>query len=218
MVDLNSATKAQLMGVRGIGEVTASKILSFRQENAVFVNIEELKKAGVPLATYHRVKDSLVCMPVKAEKVTRQTYRRQNKDDIEDLEYETNCKLHVGHIVAENNRGAHHPDNYFLLPADINMKLQDKHDDAMFALVGKERTANAVRQSRIANGYSFTVQEAEECRKKALQDWKTAYLVPGMDFPDGTEDFPAELDLEKASTHQGYCEFVIDIWNRLAGQ
>jgi len=220
VVDLNNATKAQLMRVQGIGKVRASKILSFRQENGAYVNKEELKKAGVPPATYDRIKDSLVCTRDEdlVEKVTRRTYRRRNKDYIEDLEDERNCKMHVGHIVAETNGGAHHPDNYLLLPADINVKLQHRHDDVMFALAGKEQTANAVRESRVANGYNVTVQEAEERRQVALKDWKTAYLAPGMDFPDGTADYPVELDVERARTHQDYCEFVIDIWNGLAGQ
>ena len=87
----------------------------------------------------------------------------------------------------------------------------------MFALAGKAQTANAVRESRIATGYSLTVQEAEELRQNALGDWRTAYLARGTDFPDGTADYPAELDPERARINQGYCEFAIDIWNGLAG-
>jgi len=218
MADLNCATRAQLMEVPGIDAASASKILNFRRENAVFVTKEELLKAGIPSSTYYHVRRYFVCRPVEAEKVTRQTYRRQNKDYIEDLEDERDCKMHVGHIVAETNGGAHHPDNYLLLPADINVKLRHRHDDVMFALAGKEQTANAVRESRVANGYNLTVQEAEERRQAAMKDWRTAYLAPGMDFPDGTADYPVELDVERARTHQDYCEFVIDIWNGLAGQ
>ena len=93
MVDLNSATKAELMKVPRIGEALASKIQNFRRENAVFVTKKELLKAGIPSATYHQVKGYFECRPAGAETMTRQTYRRQNKDYIEDLEYKRPVQL-----------------------------------------------------------------------------------------------------------------------------
>ena len=55
MADLNRATRAQLMEVPGIDAASASKILNFRRENAVFVTKEELLKAGIPSSTYYHV-------------------------------------------------------------------------------------------------------------------------------------------------------------------
>ena len=119
--------------------------------------------------------------------------------------------------MAGANGGANHPDNYFLLPADTNMKLQHRHDDLMFMLAGKEQTAKAVRMSRKATGYGETVQEAEERRQKALREFQPAYSRSGQDYPDGTADYPVQLDLERVRVDQGYCEYVIGIWNGLAG-
>lgn len=42
-VKINSASKDELMSVPGIGDVTASKILEYREKNGGFKNIEELK-------------------------------------------------------------------------------------------------------------------------------------------------------------------------------
>lgn len=46
MINVNTATKDELMKVPGIGEVTATKIIEFREKNGNFKSLEDLKKVG----------------------------------------------------------------------------------------------------------------------------------------------------------------------------
>ncbi|WP_055668318.1 ComEA family DNA-binding protein [Desnuesiella massiliensis] len=46
MINVNTATKDELMKVPGIGEVTAAKIIEFREKNGNFKSLEDLKKVG----------------------------------------------------------------------------------------------------------------------------------------------------------------------------
>jgi competence protein ComEA len=43
-VNVNTATKEELMTVPGIGEVTAQKIIDYREKNGDFQKIEDLTK------------------------------------------------------------------------------------------------------------------------------------------------------------------------------
>lgn len=45
-LDLNRATKEELKEVPGIGDVTASKIIDYREKNGAFSSLEDLKKVG----------------------------------------------------------------------------------------------------------------------------------------------------------------------------
>lgn len=57
-VNLNTASKEELMTLPGIGEARALAILSYRQENGGFSSIEDLKKiAGIKDGIFSRIKD-----------------------------------------------------------------------------------------------------------------------------------------------------------------
>lgn len=45
-VNINTATKEELMTVPGIGEVTAQNIIAYREKNGDFSTLEDLKKVG----------------------------------------------------------------------------------------------------------------------------------------------------------------------------
>lgn len=60
-VNINIASKEELMTLPGIGEARALAILSYRQENGGFSSIEELKQiAGIKDGIYSRIKDYIV--------------------------------------------------------------------------------------------------------------------------------------------------------------
>ncbi|MEE1085591.1 MAG: ComEA family DNA-binding protein [Schaedlerella sp.] len=59
-VDLNLATKEDLMTLDGIGESRAESILAYRQNNGVFQCIEDLMKVdGIKEGVFQKIKDSI---------------------------------------------------------------------------------------------------------------------------------------------------------------
>lgn len=60
LLSLNSATKEQLMELKGVGEVTAESILSFREESGGFTSIEQLMEiSGIGPAKFEALKDQV---------------------------------------------------------------------------------------------------------------------------------------------------------------
>lgn len=61
LVNINTASKEELLELPGIGEVTAEKIINYRDNNN-FTKIEDLKNVnGIGTATYNKLKD-LICV------------------------------------------------------------------------------------------------------------------------------------------------------------
>ncbi len=57
LVNINTATKAELMGLSGIGEVKALAIIAYRQEQGGFKNIEEIMQiSGIGEKTFEKLK------------------------------------------------------------------------------------------------------------------------------------------------------------------
>ena len=60
-VDINHADKEMLKSIPGIGEKLAQRIIAYRQEQAGFKSIEELKGIkGITSYRYEKIKDSLM--------------------------------------------------------------------------------------------------------------------------------------------------------------
>ena len=59
-VDLNTASKEELMTLSGIGEVKAEAIIRYREEKGGFTSIEELKEIeGIKDGVFNKVKDQI---------------------------------------------------------------------------------------------------------------------------------------------------------------
>lgn len=57
-VDLNKADKEALMGVPGIGEKLAQRIMEYQKQNGNFANLEDLKKIkGITDYRYNKLKE-----------------------------------------------------------------------------------------------------------------------------------------------------------------
>lgn len=60
LININTATKEQLMTLSGIGEAKADAIISYRDTNGKFSNIEDLKKIeGIKDGVYNKIKDKI---------------------------------------------------------------------------------------------------------------------------------------------------------------
>ena len=59
-VNINTATKEELMSLDGVGEATAEKIIAYRQEHGPFSSIEEIKEvSGIGDKKYEAIKESI---------------------------------------------------------------------------------------------------------------------------------------------------------------
>ena len=57
-ININTATKGELDTLPGVGESTANKIISYREENGKFKTIEEIKEvSGIGDSKYEQIKD-----------------------------------------------------------------------------------------------------------------------------------------------------------------
>ena len=60
LININTATQAELETLTGIGASTALKIINYRKENGKFKNIEEIKNvSGIGEAKYEVIKNSI---------------------------------------------------------------------------------------------------------------------------------------------------------------
>ncbi|MEE1227964.1 MAG: helix-hairpin-helix domain-containing protein [Lachnospiraceae bacterium] len=60
LVNLNSASKDQLMTLNGIGESRAEDIIAYRQENGLFSKVEDLMNvSGIGEGIFQKIKDSI---------------------------------------------------------------------------------------------------------------------------------------------------------------
>ena len=60
LININTATKDQLMALPGIGEAKASAIISYRESHGGFKDVAELQKIeGIKSGVYNKIKDSV---------------------------------------------------------------------------------------------------------------------------------------------------------------
>jgi competence protein ComEA len=64
LIDINTASSAELETLPGIGPTTAQKIIEYRQTNGAFVSIEDIiNVSGIGPGLYERIKDLITVGP-----------------------------------------------------------------------------------------------------------------------------------------------------------
>ena len=60
IINLNTATKEELLTLDGIGESKANAIIDYRNKNGPFKNVEEIKNvSGIGESAYEKLKDNI---------------------------------------------------------------------------------------------------------------------------------------------------------------
>ena len=73
IVNINTATAAELDGLPGIGAKTAALIVEYRQKNGPFKKIEELMNVrGVGEKNFLKLKDHITVAAVKTDRASQQ--------------------------------------------------------------------------------------------------------------------------------------------------
>ena len=64
LININTASSAELESLPGIGPTTAQKIIEYREQNGVFVSIEDIiNVSGIGPGLYERIKDLITVGP-----------------------------------------------------------------------------------------------------------------------------------------------------------
>jgi competence protein ComEA len=64
LIDINTASAAELEELPGIGPTTAQKIVEYREQNGPFISIEDIiNVSGIGPGTYERIKDLITVGP-----------------------------------------------------------------------------------------------------------------------------------------------------------
>ncbi len=80
IININSASKDDLIKLRGIGEYYANKILNFRNALGGFYSIEQIKDTrGLPSETFEIVKNQMAVDPALIQKIS---LNKANKDQL----------------------------------------------------------------------------------------------------------------------------------------
>lgn len=79
-IDINKATKSQLMEIDGVGEVTAEKIISYKKTIKYYSNLMQLKDiSGIGDATYKKLKKYLYVSKDKYKDMPKEQTTNSNK-------------------------------------------------------------------------------------------------------------------------------------------
>lgn len=148
-LDINKATKDELMEIDGVGEVTASKILSYRKKLGHYSNLIQLKEVdGIGDVTYKKLRKYLYVTKDKFKEMTEPNVNDKNqsvskKTKSKAIKYKTTKAAKTSQTATEKKMKM------------VNINTADK-EELMDSLLLNEEQAAKIIDLRESIGGQFT--------------------------------------------------------------
>ena len=170
-IDINTATKNELMQLEGIGEVMAQRIIDYRDNESYFYNINEIKNVkGIGDSIFEKIKDRIYVNIEKSSEKPKEVMSLTNNSSIStsntssSKSFTTNSqttKITTTKQTTSDSKSTKATTSAVIFPIEINSASLEEFE----ALDGiGEELATRILQYRYDNYGFYTIEEIMNVR------------------------------------------------------